>query len=128
MIEGGLSPDMLYRGSNRRGYSSWPGAFDQLGKGDDPFPISAIIQSGFGMMFAFNWGIEQQSIMFQIVGGTDRLPRAFAERVRDSIELARESRRFVRRRDRFKSRTSIASAARSRRARSSASARSRCRC
>ncbi|MBC8106608.1 MAG: flavin monoamine oxidase family protein [Anaerolineae bacterium] len=86
-VEGGLSADMLYHGSNRRGYSSWPGAFDRLGKGDEPFPISAIIQSGFGTMFSFNWGIEQQSIMFQIVGGTDRLPRAFADRVRDSIEL-----------------------------------------
>ena len=78
---------MLYRGNNRRGYKTWPGAFDSFGEGNEPFPISAIIQSGFGTMFQFNWGIEQQSIMFQIVGGTDRLPRAFAERLRDSVEL-----------------------------------------
>jgi monoamine oxidase len=86
-IEGGLSGDMLYHGNNRRGYRTWPGAFEMLGEREEPFPISAIIQSGFGTMFQFNWGIEQQSIMFQIKGGTDRLPRAFADRLRDSIEL-----------------------------------------
>ncbi|CAN5482980.1 flavin monoamine oxidase family protein [soil metagenome] len=87
MIEGGLSGDMLYRGGNRRGYTSWPGAGDAHGERGEPFPISSIIQSGFGTMFSFNWGIEQQSIMFQIVGGTDRLPRAFAERLGKDVEL-----------------------------------------
>ena len=50
IMEGGLAPDMIYRGGSRRGYTKWPGTNE--GAGDDPFPLSAIIRSGFGSMFA----------------------------------------------------------------------------
>jgi monoamine oxidase len=85
--EGGLGHDLIYRGGwGRRGYRVWPGITP--GELDSPFPLDAIIRSGFGMMLGFNWSIEQQMQMFQVVGGMDRLARAFAERVGMSdIEL-----------------------------------------
>jgi monoamine oxidase len=88
MVEGGLDEsDLAYHGTGRRGFLTWPGAALEAGKRGDPFPLAAIIESGFGMMFSFNYQIDQQSTMFQIVGGMDRLPRAFAQHIgADAIE------------------------------------------
>ena len=87
--EGNLSPrDFAYHGGGRRGFVTWPGAALEAGAVGEPFPLAALLQSGFGMMFGFNWQIEQQMQMFQVAGGFDRLAGAFADRVgRDSIEL-----------------------------------------
>ena len=88
IMEGGLDEsDFAYHGSGRRGFLTWPGAAMEMGKRTDPFPLAAIIESGFGMMFSFNYQIDQQSTMFQIVGGMDRLPRAFEQHIgADAIE------------------------------------------
>lgn len=88
-VEGALhGGDFKYRGSNRRGYSTWPAAGDQRGARSEPFKLADVLGSELGHHFSFNWGIEQQSTMLTIVGGMDRLPREFAQRVgSNAIEL-----------------------------------------
>ena len=96
--EGNLSPDLFYRGArsspylptdefpgDRRGFRTNPGAADQPGKPDDPFDLTALIQSGFGLYFQFPNELDQQMTMFQIVGGTHNLARGFESRVGSKI-------------------------------------------
>ena len=85
--EGGLAMNMTYRGSDRRGFRTWPGAAEAHGEQDDPFTLHEILQSELGKEFAFNWTIHQQATMFQIVGGMDRLAQAFERRLGPDIEL-----------------------------------------
>lgn len=83
--EGGLSEDLFYRGTVRRGYAEFPGAGETPGKATDAFDLSAILQAGFGAYFSFTYEPEQQMMMFQIVGGTDNLARAFARKLPGKI-------------------------------------------
>jgi len=76
-LEGGLDPDSLYRGSARRGYTTPPGA--GAGAVGDPLRLDELLRTGFGKYLATE--INMQTPMFQIVGGTDGLPRALAARV-----------------------------------------------
>lgn len=83
--EGDLNPDLFYKGSNRRGYSVLPGAGLQGGEQDDPFDLNALIQSGFGNYFQFQYDFNQQMTMFQPVGGMDQIAKAFEKRVGHTI-------------------------------------------
>jgi monoamine oxidase len=96
--EGNLSPDLFYKGAHtqpylpmdefpndRRGYRVNPGAGDQPGTPDDPFDMSALIQSGFGLYFQFPNELDQQMTMFQIVGGTHNLAKGFERKVGSKI-------------------------------------------
>lgn len=79
--EGGLSPDLFYEGSTRRGYAKPPGAGYQKGEMDDPYDLAALIHSGFGDAYSDAYAFNQQPTMFEPVGGMDRLAYAFADRL-----------------------------------------------
>lgn len=83
--EGGLSPDLFYKGSSRRGYSVLPGAGLQAGEQEDPFDLEALIQSGFGRYFQIEYEFNLQMTMFQPVGGIDQIAKAFERRVGNKI-------------------------------------------
>jgi len=88
--EGNLSPDLFYKGSSRRGYRILPGAGLQPGEPYKPFDLKALIQSGFGNYFFFEYSINQQMMMFQPVGGMDRIAKAFENRVGNKITYQAE--------------------------------------
>ena len=77
--EGGLSAEMRYGGSTRRGYKTAPGAGATPGVSSDPLSFSDLTMTGFGRYLSSEFAM--QSPMFQIVGGTDNLAKAFAARL-----------------------------------------------
>ena len=80
---GALNDKAEYRGSSRRGYQTPPGVGEDAGKPSDPLAFSDLLGSHDG--FYLQEDYDYQNSMFQIVGGTDRLPAAFAARLKDKI-------------------------------------------
>jgi monoamine oxidase len=77
--EGGLSAELKYAGSSRRGYKSPPGAGTAAGVVGDPLRLTELVRTAFGRYLATE--IAMQTPMFQVVGGTDQLARALTSRV-----------------------------------------------
>jgi monoamine oxidase len=79
---GGLNEVDAYVGGSRRGYEIVPGAGDQPGVPLGPPPsISEVLQSQVGLNFEFEFGWDQAMLMFQPVGGMDRIPYALARAI-----------------------------------------------
>ncbi|NDL57061.1 FAD-dependent oxidoreductase [Phytoactinopolyspora sp. XMNu-373] len=70
-----------YVGSGRRGYTEAPGAGHTSGVFDEPPPMSAVLHSQMGNRFSFEFGFNQAMMMWQPVGGMDRIPFAMADAV-----------------------------------------------
>ncbi|GGK73592.1 flavin monoamine oxidase [Mangrovihabitans endophyticus] len=68
-----------YTGSTRRGFLSYPGAGEDAGT---PLPgpptLSEVFASNVGRYFSFEFGYDQAMMMFQPVGGMDRIAAALA--------------------------------------------------
>jgi monoamine oxidase len=77
---GGLSGGK-YAGNSRRGYVERPGAGHQEGTVGAPPSLSAVLQSQMGNRFSFEFGFDQAMMMWQPVGGMDRIPFAMADAV-----------------------------------------------
>lgn len=82
---GALGPDDRYVGSGRRGFTAPPGAGDQPVLLDPPFDLSDLLAAGFGFFFPFELEWDQAMMMFQPIGGMDRIPYALADRIRGDI-------------------------------------------
>lgn len=68
-----------YAGTSRRGYSTDPGAGDQAGVPLGPVPsLARTLAEGAGRYLSFDFAYEQAMLMFQPVGGMDRIPLALA--------------------------------------------------
>jgi monoamine oxidase len=61
----------------RRGYEVEPGAGLEGGTTYPPYALSDVFASGVGNYFSFEFGWDQAMMMFQPVGGMDRIPYAF---------------------------------------------------
>jgi monoamine oxidase len=83
--EGGLSPDLFYRGHSRRGYEVWPGGGLVEGTVGAPHSLNALLQSRLGLLFHRNNEVLYQSQMFAPAGGMDRLAKALAAKVADRV-------------------------------------------
>jgi monoamine oxidase len=71
-----------YEGGPRRGYAQRPEAGDQPGVPLGPPPtVSEVLQSQMGMYFEFELEWQQAMLMFQPVGGMDRIAYAFAKAI-----------------------------------------------
>ena len=77
--EGGLSAEVKYAGTARRGYSSAPGAGTSSGVMGSPVAFDDLLKTGFARYLSTEFAM--QSPMFQIVGGTDQLQKALAAKV-----------------------------------------------
>ncbi len=87
-VEGDLNPDLLYKGGNRRGYKTPPGAGNQPGEYSDPYGFMDMLHSGFMDPAMSNlpiYTLDLQMTLFQPVGGMDRIPYALAEKVKDVV-------------------------------------------
>ncbi|WP_162794254.1 flavin monoamine oxidase family protein [Streptomyces paludis] len=79
---GDIGARLSYTGSTRRGYRVDPGAAGTPGVALGPVPAaSEVFASGVGRYFAFEFGYDQAMLMFQPVGGMDRIPAALTRAV-----------------------------------------------
>jgi monoamine oxidase len=92
---GPLGPNDRYVGSDRRGYEEPPGAGARSGTASRPHALPDLIASQFGYYFPFEQGWDQAMMMFQPVGGMDRIPYALADRLRGPIRYETEVRRIA---------------------------------
>ncbi|MEU4690765.1 FAD-dependent oxidoreductase [Actinoplanes sp. NPDC023714] len=68
-----------YTGSTRRGFSSYPGAGEDAGTPlPGPASLSDVLASEVGRYLSFEFGYDQAMMMFQPVGGMDRIATALA--------------------------------------------------
>ncbi|TDO50662.1 monoamine oxidase [Kribbella sp. VKM Ac-2527] len=73
--------------SGRRGYEVEPGAGLEGGTTAAPYGLSDVLASGVGNYFSFEFGWDQAMMMFQPVGGMDRIPYAFEQAIgREKIQ------------------------------------------
>jgi monoamine oxidase len=77
--EGALDDRGTYHGSGRRGYSTPPGAGISDGQRSDPLVLTDLLESKVGLYLQSEYAL--QPTLLQVVGGTDRLAHAFAERL-----------------------------------------------
>jgi monoamine oxidase len=83
---GGLSTTNQYAGSSRRGFDAeTQGAGDRPGRFADPYSLSELLDLGFAGYEAFEQGYDQQMLMFEPVGGMDRIAYALARKVNNAI-------------------------------------------
>ncbi|ONI67151.1 amino acid oxidase [Kribbella sp. ALI-6-A] len=75
---GAKADGFAYTGTDgRRGYVVEPGAGLEGGTTAAPYGLSDVLASGVGNYFSFEFGWDQAMMMFQPVGGMDRIPYAF---------------------------------------------------
>lgn len=86
-LEGGLSPDLAYRGHNRRGYKVNPGGGTQEEELGEPFDLHALLVGGFGQWFHRANDYLYQSQMYTPKGGMDHIANALYEKVKDKVIL-----------------------------------------
>jgi monoamine oxidase len=80
---GALTRDGSYKGSSRAGYAQVPGAGLSRGALAQPLNLKDLLRSDFWLHYAER--LDQASMMLQPVGGMDRIPQAFAERLGAAI-------------------------------------------
>jgi monoamine oxidase len=96
---GDLSPDFAFKGSTRSGYKSLPAAGDEAGERRDPMPLGTLLDIDMWGAVMFEEGFDFQATMFQPVGGMDRIPMAFAEKLGPVVRLQTEVTSIKRRND-----------------------------
>lgn len=79
---GDIGGKLTYEGSERRGYRVDPAAAGTPGVELSPAPsASEVFASGVGRYFSFEFGYGQAMLMFQPVGGMDRIPAALTRAI-----------------------------------------------
>jgi monoamine oxidase len=81
-VTGDAAASFRYTGGSRRGYAVEPGAGTQPGEVlAPPHALADVFESLIGNYFSFEFGFDQAMLMFQPVGGMDRIPYALAKAV-----------------------------------------------
>ncbi|MBZ5659144.1 MAG: FAD-dependent oxidoreductase [Acidobacteriia bacterium] len=80
-IYGDLSPDLFYKGSERAGYKSMPGAGEADGVVHDPLDMSVLLDAHLWKQLMYDEYFPWQPTMFQPIGGMDHVAAAFEKRV-----------------------------------------------
>lgn len=78
---GDLDPDLIFRRTSRSGYKIPPGAGPQMPVANDPLPMHALLDADLWNSMLAEDNVDWQPTMFEPVGGMDRIPTAFAERL-----------------------------------------------
>lgn len=81
-VAGNPADSWRYTGTNRRGYQVEPGAGFEAGTPKlTPHSLEDVLASGVGRYFSFEFGYDQAMLMFQPVGGMDRIAYALEQAV-----------------------------------------------
>ncbi|WP_306205916.1 flavin monoamine oxidase family protein [Actinoplanes sp. RD1] len=79
---GGRTAGWEYTGTSRRGYAAYPGAGHDAGTPlAGPGSLADVFASNVGRYFSFEFGYDQAMVMFQPVGGMDRIPYALSRAI-----------------------------------------------
>ncbi len=87
---GDLAPDDSFKGTERSGFSVYPGAGDQIGQGLAPLPLRDLLGEETVPNIVFEDNALMQATMFEPVGGMDRIPYALAKAIRGRLVLGAE--------------------------------------
>ncbi len=82
---GDLTDQYLFKGTERSGYVSPPGACVDMGTRRGPLVLKTLLDNEQLGQILFEDRFEMQATMFQPVGGMDSFPRALARAVRSPI-------------------------------------------
>ena len=77
-----------YVGSERAGYSVDPGAGEDAGVYSTPMSMNTLLNGSFWDGLLYEEAHDWQATMMQPVGGMDRIPKAFAERLGSVIQYS----------------------------------------
>ena len=83
--DGALTDAKTYNGGGnrqigqRRGFKKLPGAATVSGDYSEPFAFKELLRSGFGFDWMDDYEMKWQPTLFQIVGGTDGIAKAFGK-------------------------------------------------
>src|SRR5258708_4787700 len=83
---GDLRSDYVYAGSSRAGLKRLPGAGEIDEESREPLPMRALLDASFWPGVMFEEGLDYQATMLQPVGGMDRIPHAFAQRLGKAVK------------------------------------------
>ena len=83
---GPLDRGFEYRGSERSGYTTLPGAGDQAGTVRKPIDMHTLLDENFWDEILFEDIFDRQATLFQPVGGMDRLAYAFDRALTGAVE------------------------------------------
>jgi monoamine oxidase len=86
-VYGPLDADLIYKGSARSGVRQLPGAGPQEEVPREPLPMGALLDAAVWQGMLFEETLDMQATMFQPVGGMDRIPYAFAEKLGSTIRF-----------------------------------------
>ncbi|MYN29405.1 flavin monoamine oxidase family protein [Duganella levis] len=89
-VYGDLTPQAEFKGSERSGYKVYPGAAEQVGERNEPLPLKALLDPDLWTALIFDELLIFQPTMLQPVGGMDRIPYAFHQRLKDVSRLNTE--------------------------------------
>jgi monoamine oxidase len=78
---GDLSPDFLFKGTDRSGFKVAPGAGTEPPVAIDPLPMHSLLDADLWNGLLSEDAIDWQATMFQPVGGMDLIPLAFARQL-----------------------------------------------
>lgn len=79
---GGRTDGWAYHGGSRRGFATYPGAGEDAGTPlAGPPALADVFASNVGRYFSFEFGYDQAMLMFQPVGGMDRIPAALSRAI-----------------------------------------------
>jgi len=78
---GDLTSEYAYKGSERAGVKQLPGAGDVDEVLREPLELRALLDASFWHGMMFEEGFDYQATMLQPVGGMDRIPFAFAQKL-----------------------------------------------
>ncbi|GLY22182.1 FAD-dependent oxidoreductase [Micromonospora sp. NBRC 101691] len=80
-VAGDPAASFKYNGGGRRGYDPQPGAGLEAGTPIPAYAMSDLFASTLGNYFSFEMGFDQAMMMYQPVGGMDRIAHALAKAV-----------------------------------------------
>ena len=89
---GALGADDRYVGSGRRGYDDPPSAGTRPGTVGGRYRLSDLLAARLGYYFPFELEWDQAMMMFEPIGGMDRIPYALAAKVRGRTRYRTEVR------------------------------------
>lgn len=89
-VYGDLAPDHTFRGTERSGYTVFPGAAEQVGVRPEPLSLDDLLDPDLWTSLIFDELLIFQPTMLQPVGGMDRIPAAFSQRLQKELRLHTE--------------------------------------
>jgi monoamine oxidase len=89
---GDLTPEFLFKGTERSGFTIPPGAGKQGPTPIEPLPMHALLDADLWQGMMAEEMIDWQATMFQPIGGMDEIPLAFAKKLGDVVRYGADVR------------------------------------